>query len=125
MDDNWRKTAGPPCPVCWHEQTIHARANGDDPREPRPEEHMEWHPPPGGPRGQQLTRVDAGYWRCPACDVVLTPREAAVLLDAVLVHGGDPSWIDQAARGGKHGWENVCAAHRAKGRYRRAVGRGV
>ena len=99
MSDGWRKTAGPPCPVCWHEETMRAQREEREPADTTQEMHLEWYPPLDGPRGQQVTRVDGGYWRCPACDVVLPPREAAVLLDAVLVHGGDPAWIDQAARG--------------------------
>jgi len=100
MADDWRETAGPPCPVCWHEETMRAQREDREPADTTPEMRLDWRPPIGGARGQQATRGDGGYWRCPGCGVVLTPREAAVLLDAIT---GDRPWVDQAARGGKHG----------------------
>lgn len=45
---------------------------------------MEWHRPYGGACGQQVTRTGGGYWRCPICNVVLTPREAGLMLSAVI-----------------------------------------
>jgi len=46
---------------------------------------MRFSRPYGGARGQQVTRGDAGWWRCEVCDLSLTPNEAGVLLDAVLM----------------------------------------
>jgi len=103
MSDDWRLTAGPPCPVCWHEETMRVRRNGGKERETTQAEHLEWRSPYGGACGQQVSRTDGGYWRCPTCGVVLIPREAAVLLDAVLVGPyqiARNTWIGQAAKGG-------------------------
>lgn len=86
--DAWRETAGPPCPVCWHSKTMRCREYGGEPQDTTPAEHMEWHPPYGGARGQQVTRWDDGAWGCPGCGLRLTRQDAVVLLDAVLHHSG-------------------------------------
>lgn len=103
----WRAHAGPPCPVCWHREAMRVRLHGGEPRDTEPQDHMEWHRPYGGARGQQVTRGDLGFWRCPGCQVALTPDEAAILLDAVLRHGygiGEAAvdnWTTQAWNGGR------------------------
>lgn len=98
----------PPCPICWHEETMRDRKSGDLERDLRPEETLEWHRPYGGARGQVVTRWDGGSWRCPTCDVALTPRDAAVLFDAVLTVTQETwrdddvmrGWFEAAAKGG-------------------------
>jgi hypothetical protein len=45
---------------------------------------MYWCKASGGACGQQVTPLDLGWWRCPACDLRLTPEAAATLIDAVL-----------------------------------------
>jgi hypothetical protein len=71
------------CPACWHTDTHAGIRNGyeashDDAR------CMYWNKASGGARGQQVTPWDLGWWRCPDCDLRLTPEAAATLIDAVL-----------------------------------------
>lgn len=72
------------CPVCLHKRALQARLGGYEPCFDDGE-MMDWHKPLGGPRGQQCSRLDGGFWVCPFCGVILTPEEAGVLLDAVLM----------------------------------------
>jgi len=105
MTDETKKRNTPPCPVCWHRESMRVRRNGGDARDMRPEEHMEWHRPYGGARGQQVTRWDCGHWRCCVCDASFTPDDAAILLDAVLrqsrlQESEVDNWITKAWEGG-------------------------
>jgi hypothetical protein len=88
------------CPVCWHEDSL------EDIQKDREIIHydcslMDWSP---------------GCWTCPSCEVVLPPRIAAILLDAVL-RVSDPDSdsydegsktfgdaLDAAAGGRRTGW---------------------
>lgn len=85
MSERDRSRRPIPCPVCTHDETMRARLDereacyDDSPR-------MRWSPPPGGYRGQEVSRWDRGAWTCEACDLALTPRDAYVLLDAALMH---------------------------------------
>jgi hypothetical protein len=71
------------CPVCWHEETFRALKQHCEPVHDDPQ-YMLWQRPYGGARGQVVTVWDEGRWNCPVCGVSLTPRMAAILLDAVL-----------------------------------------
>jgi hypothetical protein len=71
------------CPICWHRETLTALGYGDDAVR-YDVALMSWQKPPGGPRGQVVTALDQGYWRCEVCGVRLPPDIAAVVLDAVL-----------------------------------------
>lgn len=77
---------------------MRARRAGTEGRDLRPEEILEWARPYGGARGQVVTRWDGGTWHCPACDVALTPRDAAVLLDAVQARTAAGEWARVARR---------------------------
>jgi len=85
IGQSWRVTLpGIICPICFHEETLESRIRGV---EAAHDDHvlMRWQRPHGGPRGQVVTRWDEGHWQCPDCDVRLTPRDAGVLVDAVLM----------------------------------------
>jgi hypothetical protein len=75
------------CPACMHTETMQAREHGreasyiDDDAAV-----MDWRPPFGGARGQQCSRWDDGSWLCRVCQLALSPHDAGVLLDAVLMH---------------------------------------
>jgi hypothetical protein len=45
---------------------------------------MIYRKPIGGACGQQVTRGDAGYWRCEICGFNCIPEEAYLLIDSVL-----------------------------------------
>jgi hypothetical protein len=98
----------PPCPICWHRETMRARLHGGDPSDTTPADHLEWHRPFGGAKGQQITRWDMGSWRCPGCGAAFTPDDAAILLDAVLRNGFGTDeatidkWTTEAWNGGRH-----------------------
>lgn len=65
------------CPVCWHEETRRALLHGGEP-DHEDAASMLWQEPHKGVAAQE------GHWRCQNCDIVLPPRSAAILLDAVL-----------------------------------------
>jgi hypothetical protein len=69
-----------PCPVCHHRETMSAR---EQQREPiRSGNRMYWRPPPGGYKGQQVTRWDDGTYECEVCGLALIPYDAEALADA-------------------------------------------
>jgi hypothetical protein len=99
-----------PCPACMHDTTMRSRLLGTE------AVHddlalMFWQRPFGGPRGQQCTRWDAGWWKCRLCNLRLVPQEAGVLLDAVLMCH-DPHC--DSIRGGLHGdtWRALAGGKR-------------
>ena len=72
------------CPLCWHEETMAARRNEREPiRDNMGICTMEFMPPYGGPRGQQITRWDNGSYVCAVCGARLDDRDLHILLDAV------------------------------------------
>ena len=74
-----------PCPACMHERTAQGRIERFDVVHDDPA-LMDWCPPYGGARGQQVSRWDGGAWACRVCGLRLSPRDAGVLLDAALMH---------------------------------------
>lgn len=98
----------PPCPVCWHEETMRAARQERLEHDLTDETLLLWQRPYGGARGQVVTRWDGGSWQCPTCGVVLIPHDAAVLLDAVLTvsypawrdNPTQLAWFTAAAKGG-------------------------
>jgi len=94
------------CPVCWHWEELRVRRNGGEPCHDDPAV-MRWNRPYGGARGQQVTRMDGGFWKCEICQVALTPHEAGVLLDAVLVLSSPPddSIVDGVHMGARQAFE--------------------
>lgn len=71
------------CPICWHAENRRARRNGGEPCHDDADS-LEWCPPYGGARGQQVTRWDYGAWVCWICEARFTENDAAMLIDAVL-----------------------------------------
>lgn len=65
---------GSPCPVCVRE---HSLAQSSDPP-PR----LVWIRAYGGAVGQTVTRWSGGMWRCPVCELALTPRDMEMLAPA-------------------------------------------
>lgn len=73
------------CPLCWHEETMIARRNEREPIRDHMLDicKMEFVPPYGGARGQQITRWDQGSYVCAVCGARLNERDLHILLDAV------------------------------------------
>lgn len=71
-----------------HRETVRARRNGGDPCYDDAC-LMFWHRPHGGPRGQQISVWDSGWWECDTCKIRLHTEAAGLLLDAALMHA-DP-----------------------------------
>ena len=95
---------GPPCPACWMDERLRAERAGELEHDLSYEERMAWEPSYGGTRVLTPTRWDGGCWRCASCDLLLTPRDAGLLLSAVLAVAQVDAeqrceWIRQAWRG--------------------------
>lgn len=73
------------CPLCWHEETMIARHNEREPIRDHMLDicKMEFVPPYGGARGQQITRWDQGSYVCAVCGARINDRDLHILLDAV------------------------------------------
>lgn len=95
------------CPVCTHEETMKARWHDRerDPDDWAVMDYVKFQPRAGG---QPVSRWDRGLWECRTCGCRLTPHEALVLLDAVLMHvdpqcdsvEGEPPLHSDARRAG-------------------------
>ena len=68
-----------------------ARRNKRQPIPERQKSIMNWRPAPGGPRGQQCTRWDAGTYECEVCGCKLIPYDLDVLADATGSDGAEPN----------------------------------
>ena len=72
-------SAGLPCPLCWQEEVMHCSRLPREPGDFKEPEPLDWVRPYGGPKGQQVTRWDLGFWKCHECGAHFNERDLTIL----------------------------------------------